>query len=204
MNTQPAALEVNINVEDSFIFPNERRIDERWGLAMEYLKERVERPKLENTLDANVFENDAVRLVMSSAGFFYEFNAMKESFFGSTRPITLERISDDEARSTLWDAVSLYRSGEGRVMVIYGPNYRDDYRHIFLGHYLGYEPIERGELKLDLPLFFRVDVDSMDNNALIGGAKGVAFFVRTRTGDNILLRVPQATVFSGVMNGVRD
>jgi hypothetical protein len=204
LNTQPATLEVNINVEDTFIFPNERRIDERWGLAMEYLKDRVERPVLENLLSANVFENDAVRLVMSSAGFFYEFNAMKESFFGSTRPITLERLSDDEARSTLWDAISLYRSGEGRVMVIYGPNYRDDYRHIFLGHYLGFEPIEKGELKLEMPLFFRVDVDSMDANVLVGGAKGVAFFVRTRAGENILIRVPQATTFSGVMNGVRD
>jgi hypothetical protein len=194
-------LEVNINVEDTFIFPNEKRVEDRWGLARDYLKDHV---RNRATHGGHSFENDAARVVICKEGFFYEFFDMPESFYGSTRAVSIERLTDDEARSSLWEAISLYRSGEGRVMVIYGPNYREDYRHIFLGHYLGYEPLERGEMKVEVPMFFRVDVDALETSGLVGGDKGVAFFIRTKQGENILIRLPREVAFSGVMQGIRD
>jgi hypothetical protein len=194
-----ANLEVNIGVEDAFFFPNERRVTARWALAIDYLKDRVA-----NTEEGDVFENDAVRLVISREGFYCEFVDSPTAFYGATRSVQIEHLRDDEVTAALWEAMTLYRAGHGRVMVIYGPDYNDNDEHIFVGHYDEGEPIERGDPKLEMPMFFRADIDEAVQNPLIDSGKGAAFMIRTRNGENLLLRVPNTTAVSAVMQGVRE
>ena len=59
-------------------------------------------------------------------------------------------------------------------------------------------------MKVEVPMFFRVDVDALEPSSLVGGDKGVAFFIRTKQGENILIRLPRQVAFSGVMQGIRD
>ncbi len=196
MNTN---LEVNIGVEDAFFFPNEKRVTARWSLAIDYLKERVQ-----NTHEGDVFENEAVRLVISSQGFFCEFLDSPTAFYGATRTVQIERVSDEDAIKALWEAITIYRAGQGRVMVIYGKDYNEDDEDIFVGHYDDQEPIERGDPKLDMPMFFRADVDADAPNALIESGRGAAVMIRTRDGQNLLLRAPHTTRVSAVLQGVRE
>ncbi len=185
-------LEVNLGMEDPLLSVG---VAEQWELAIDYLK---------GALDGLCLENDVVRLVISQDGFYYEFLDTPECFYGATRPVIGECISDEQAIQALFEALSLYRSGEGRVMVVYGPHYQHDDDHIFLGQYLGLEPIERGTPKLERPMFFRVDVDALETSPLIGTAKGTALLVRTTEGENILLRLPQDGQTTAIMLGIRE
>lgn len=191
----------------------------RWTLAIEFLKDRVDATRgpagtgkriLENdvfendVLENDVFENDAVRLAVSPEGFYVEFAASPGTFYGAMREVKVETVGDDEALILLWDAISLYRSGHGRVMVVYGPDYRERDDQVFVGCYAGLDPVERGFPRVEPPLFFRADVESAEPGGLVDGQRGTVLMVRGRDGRSRIVRVPEGPRLSGVMIGVRE
>lgn len=176
----------------------------RWTLAIEFLKDRVDARRGPAGTDELVFENAAARLAASPGGFYVEFAASPGTFYGAMREVRVETVGDDEVLVLLWDAISLYRSGRGSVMVVYGPQYRDDDDHVFVGCYAGLDPVERGFPRIEPPLFFRADVVAADDASLVGGPRGTILLVRGRDGRSRVVRVPEGPRLAGVMVGVRE
>ena len=154
--------------------------ERRYGLAIAYVK---------NAVKGSSYSNKVMRLIVSKHGFYAQSRNFPAAFYGDTGRVSSEIVSEDEALSAVWEAVALYRASEAQSLTCI---YSEITTDVFFGYRAHGEHYELGELQSTLPLHLRVMVDAQTEppSDLLGHAKGVFIYQRTRTGEHLLLRAP--------------
>jgi hypothetical protein len=176
------AFEVNTDIAlvdiDWEIF--EQLHDQRYGLAISYLKQVVK---------GNSFDNQVMDLKISEHGFYVQSKNFPAAFYGDTGAMTFTFVSDDEVQGVIFDAVSLYRSGDARsITCIYSDTTPPDF---FFGYRMnGDEVYHMNNLRMSLPLHLRVMVEAKEEIELLGACSGAIIYQRTLDGRHLLIRAP--------------
>jgi hypothetical protein len=154
--------------------------DQRYGLAISYLKQVVK---------GNSFDNQVMDLKISEHGFYVQSKNFPAAFYGDTGNATFSFISDDEVQGVIFDAVSLYRSGDARsITCIYSDSTPPD---LFFGYRInGEEVYDMNTLRMALPLHLRVMVEAKEEVELLGACTGAVIYQRTLDGRHLLIRAP--------------
>jgi hypothetical protein len=176
------AFEVNTDI--ALIDPDweifEQLHDQRYGLAISYLKHVVK---------GDTFDNQVITLNISEQGFYVQSKNFPAAFYGDTGNSSFSFISDDEVQGFIFDAVSLYRSGDARSLTcIYSEGSPPD---VFFGYRINEEErYEMNELRMALPLHLRVMVEAQEEVELLGASTGAVIYQRTLDGRHLLIRAP--------------
>jgi hypothetical protein len=176
------AFEVNTDI--ALIDPDweifEQLHDQRYGLAISYLKQVVK---------GNVFDNQVMDLKISEHGFYVQSKNFPAAFYGDTGDSSFSFLAPDEVQGVIFDAVSLYRSGDARsITCIYSDSAPPDF---FFGYRIhGEAPYQMGELRMALPLHLRVMVEAKEKVELLGTCTGTIIYQRTLDGKHLLIRAP--------------
>jgi hypothetical protein len=177
-----AAFEVNTDI--AFIDPDweifEQLHDQRYGLAIGYLKQLVK---------GDAFDNQVMTLNISEQGFYVQSKNFPAAFYGDTGASSFTFISEDEIQGIIFDAISLYRSGDARSLTcIYSEGTPPD---VFFGYRInGEEVYHFNELRMTLPLHLRVMVEAKEEVELLGASNGAIIYQRTLDGRHLLIRAP--------------
>ncbi len=177
-----AAFEVNTDI--SLIDPDweifEQLHDQRYGLAISYLKHVVK---------GNCFDNQVMDVSISERGFYVQSKNFPAAFYGDTGDSSFTFITPEEIQAIIFDAVSLYRSGDARSLTcIYSEGSPPD---VFFGYRINGEEIyQMNELRMTLPLHLRVMVESKEEVELLGASTGAIIYQRTLDGRHLLIRAP--------------
>lgn len=162
-------------------------------LIEDYLRDHVQ---------GSVFDNAVASLKIGTDGFCYQLQGFSATFHASTRVVSGEFISDDEVKQLLWEGMSTYRDCETQMFILYNSDYIRREESLFLGFRPGsdwddlsaelddsmFTRYERGQFRLDLPLFARLDVQSP--SGVLGLREGTLLLLRTHQNENLLLRLP--------------
>lgn len=193
---EPAAFE--INTDAALVDPDWEAFvehhDERYGLAIHHLKSLVKGRR---------FDNDAMKLRVGENGFYLQSRRFPAAFFGGTDHPDVSFVDEDEARSLVWEATALYRSGDAQSLTcVYDDGDPPD---VFFGYRVsGLERYELGSLQGGLPLHARVMVDAHGPSELIDARHGALVYQRTGDGRHLVLRrVGRARPFHP-MAAIRD
>jgi hypothetical protein len=176
------AFEVNTDI--AFIDPDwdvfEQLHDQRYGLAISYLKQVVK---------GHTFDNHVMSLNISEQGFYVQSKNFPAAFYGDTGASSFSFVSNEDIQGIIFDAVSLYRSGDARSMTcIYSESSPPD---VFFGYRInGEEVYHFNELRMTLPLHLRVMVEAKEEVELLGAACGAIIYQRTLDGRHLLIRAP--------------
>jgi hypothetical protein len=176
------AFEVNTDI--AFIDPDweifEQLHDQRYGLAIGYLKQLVK---------GDAFDNQVMTLNISEQGFYVQSKNFPAAFYGDTGASSFTFISEDEIQGIIFDAISLYRSGDARSLTcIYSEGTPPD---VFFGYRInGEEVYHFNELRMTLPLHLRVMVEAKEEVELLGASNGAIIYQRTLDGRHLLIRAP--------------
>jgi hypothetical protein len=176
------AFEVNTDI--ALIDPDweifEQLHDQRYGLAISYLKQVVK---------GDTFDNQVMSLNIGEQGFYVQSKNFPAAFYGDTGNSSFSFISDEEVQGFIFDAVSLYRSGDARSLTcIYSESSPPD---VFFGYRIsGEERYEMNELRLTVPLHLRVMVEAKEPVELLGACSGAVIYQRTLDGRHLLIRAP--------------
>lgn len=171
--------EVNTDIE--LVSPSWEEFTElhekRYGLAIAYVKSAVK---------GTSYSNDAMRLVVSEQGFFTQSRNFPAAFYGDMGEAEVTFISDEEAAIVAWEAMAHYRSGEAQSFTAIYSSFPAD---VFFGYRIGEsERFELGQAQVGLPLHLRVMLDAPDPSGLLGAAKGIVIYQRTKSGEHLLLK----------------
>jgi hypothetical protein len=148
------AFEVNTDI--ALIDPDwemfEQLHDQRYGLAISYLKQVVK---------GDTFDNQVMDLKISERGFYVQSKNFPAAFYGDTGNSSFSFISSEDVQGIIFDAVSLYRSGDARsITCIYSEGQPPDF---FFGYRVsGEDSYQMGELRMALPLHLRVMVEAKE------------------------------------------
>jgi hypothetical protein len=176
------AFEVNTDI--AFIDPDweifEQLHDQRYGLAIGYLKQLVK---------GDAFDNQVMTLNISEQGFYVQSKNFPAAFYGDTGVSSFTFIPEDEIQGIIFDAISLYRSGDARSLTcIYSEGTPPD---VFFGYRInGEEVYHFNELRMTLPLHLRVMVEAKEEVELLGASNGAIIYQRTLDGRHLLIRAP--------------
>lgn len=176
------AFEVNTDI--ALIDPDwdifEQLHDQRYGLAISYLKQVVK---------GNAFDNQVMDLKISERGFYVQSKNFPAAFYGDTGNSSFSFISDNEVQGVIFDAVSLYRSGDARsITCIYSDTTPPDF---FFGYRMnGEEVCHMNDLRMALPLHLRVMIEAKEEVELLGACTGALIYQRTLDGRHLLIRSP--------------
>jgi hypothetical protein len=173
-----------VNTDLALVDPDweifEQLHDQRYGLAISYLKQLVK---------GNTFDNQVMDLKISERGFYVQSKNFPAAFYGDTGSSSFSFISDDEVQGIIFDAVSLYRSGDARSLTcIYREGQPPD---LFFGYRITGEDIyQMGEIRMATPLHLRVMVEAKEKVELLGACCGAVIYQRTLDGRHLLIRAP--------------
>ncbi|MGL4611331.1 MAG: hypothetical protein ACRCYY_16925 [Trueperaceae bacterium] len=173
-----------VNTDLALIDPDweifEQLHDQRYGLAISYLKQVV---------DGHTFDNKVMNLKISEKGFYVQSKNFPAAFYGDTGASSFSFIPDDEIQGIIFDAVSLYRSGDARSLTcIYTEGTPPD---VFFGYRInGDEVYHMNTLRMTLPLHLRVMVEAQEEVELLGACSGAIIYQRTLDGRHLLIRAP--------------
>lgn len=173
-----------VNTDIALIDPDwevfEQLHDQRYGLAISYLKQVVK---------GNTFDNQVMDLKISERGFYVQSKNFPAAFYGDTGDSSFTFLSDSEVQGVIFDAVSLYRSGDARSMTcIYNDTSPPDF---FFGYRMnGEEVYHLNSLRMSLPLHLRVMVEAKEEVELLGACTGAIIYQRTLDGKHLLIRAP--------------
>ena len=176
------AFEFEINTDAALVDPDweafVERHDERYGLAIHHLKSLVKGRR---------FDNDAMKLRVGPSGFYLQSRRFPAAFFGGTDLPEVSFVDEDEARSLVWEATALYRSGDAQSLTcVYDDG---DPPEVFFGYRVGStERYELGELQGGLPLHARVMIDAQEPSELIAARYGTLVYQRSADGRHVVLR----------------
>lgn len=174
--------EFEINTDAALVDPDweafVERHDERYGLAIHHLKSLVKGRR---------FDNDAMKLRVGPQGFYLQSRRFPAAFFGGTDHPDVTFVDEDEARSLVWEATALYRSGDAQSLTcVYDDG---DPPEVFFGYRVGAtERYELGDLQGGLPMHARVMIDSGEPTDLIAARHGALVYQRTPDGRHVVLR----------------
>lgn len=171
-----------INTDAALVDPDweafVERHDERYGLAIHHLKSLVKGRR---------FDNDAMKLRVGPNGFYLQSRRFPAAFYGATDHADVAFVSEDEARSLVWEATALYRSGDAQSLTCVYDD--DDPPDVFFGYRIGTnERYELGELQGGLPLHARVMIDALEPSDLVHERQGTLVYQRTTDGRHVVLR----------------
>lgn len=184
MTSELATAGFEINTDASLIEPDwevfAAEHDRRYGLAISYLKSRVQ---------GDSYDNQVMELRVGRQGFYAQSRRFPAAFFGDTTAPARSFITEEEAEGVAWEAMALYRSGEAQSLTcVYSaqdpPDVFFGYRVVRQQHY------EFGMLRPALPLHLRVIVDAGEPFDPLGSESGVLIYQRTSAGDHLLLQAP--------------
>ena len=176
------AFEFEINTDAALVDPDWEAFvehhDERYGLAIHHLKSLVKGRR---------FDNEAIKLRVGPGGFYLQSRRFPAAFFGGTEAPDVTFVDEDEARSLVWEATALYRSGDAQSLTcVYDDG---DPPEVFFGYRVGErERYELGALQGGLPLHARVMIDADAPSDLVGAARGALVYQRTFDGRHVVLR----------------
>jgi hypothetical protein len=173
-----------VNTDIALIDPDwdifEQLHDQRYGLAISYLKHVVK---------GNTFDNQVMNLHISEQGFYVQSKNFPAAFYGDTGASSFTFVPDNEIQGIIFDAISLYRSGDARSLTsIYREGSPPD---LFFGYRINEEDVyEMGGLRMTLPLHLRVMVEAQEEVEVLGAASGAIIYQRTLDGRHLLIRAP--------------
>jgi hypothetical protein len=176
------AFEVNTDI--ALIDPDwevfEQLHDQRYGLAISYLKQVVK---------GHTFDNQVMSLNISEQGFYVQSKNFPAAFYGETGDSSFSFISNDQIQGIIFDAISLYRSGDARSLTcVYSEGSPPD---VFFGYRIHGEEVYRmNDLRLTIPLHLRVMVEAKEEVELLGACSGAIIYQRTLDGKHLLIRAP--------------
>ncbi|MFN8509805.1 MAG: hypothetical protein U0Z75_04500 [Deinococcaceae bacterium] len=161
---------------------------------------------LRDSLQGVTLENDVaqLRIGRDKLGFYYQLRNYTSTFQGATLPYDRDELTQEACRQLIWEAISAYRNREAQVFLIYETDYVFNENSHFLGFYPGSSwdnendpsedaaPIEQGNLRLEIPLFARLDIDSPTP---IGGLKKGTLIVFRLKQHILLMTIPASEVF---------
>jgi hypothetical protein len=177
-------LTFEVNTDIALIDPDwevfEQLHDQRYGLAISYLKHVVK---------GDTFDNQVMDLKISERGFYVQSKNFPAAFYGDTANVGFSFISESEVQGVIFDAVSLYRSGDARSLTcIYNDAQPPDF---FFGYRLnGEEVYHMNSLRMAPPLHLRVMVEAKEEVELLGACAGAIIYQRTLDGRHLLIRAP--------------
>jgi hypothetical protein len=167
--------------------------EQRYGLAIAYLKSAVE---------GSSYSNAVMKVVVGETGFYAQSRAFPSAFYGDLGVTERRYLSEEEAQAITWEALALYRAGEAQSLTVVYSSAPSD---VFFGYRIGEaERYELGQPKTALPLHLRVMVDAPQPTELLGEAKGVLLYQRTERGEHLLLRAPGRRQPFPLLDGFRE
>ena len=154
--------------------------DHRYGLAIKHFKSLVK---------GDAYDNEVMKLRVGRHGFYAQSRRFPAAFFGDTALPETGFVSEEEARTAVWEAVAHYRSGEAHSLTcVYSDQ---EATAVFFGYRLGtMERYEFGALRSGLPLHLRVLIDSGEPSEILAARSGVFIYQRTELGKHLVIRAP--------------
>ena len=172
--------------------------EQRYGLAIDYVKE---------TVHGEAYDNAIMTMIAGDTGFFVQSKNFPAAFYGETRKAEVREISEAEVNEITWEAIALYRSGEVQSLTcIYNERHPPD---VFFGYCIDspnghnyYESL--GFLRSQAPIHLRVNIDSQQEENIIGNRKGTVIYQRCSDGRHILLKAPGKLQAFPLLDGFLD
>ncbi len=151
-----------------------------------------------------VYQNPAVRIVVSEAGAYYELEDLKEEFGGAAgEHIERQFVTEKDAVELLARAVGVFKGATFdntrriSAIVLYARRGLADRKNSFIFEYQPDElvptqvPFEIGKFQEGvLPLFYKVTIDSDLAQEAIGMERGMVFCMSNAGDRNLLVRIP--------------
>lgn len=171
----------------------------RYQVMIDYIKAQVG--------DGSEYINDLVKVVLSERGCYYEFRDMPEEFSGAVGSnFTYEFVGFQQSVKLIEQVQHIIaENSEGNtrelaVLAVYGRDglYNRDQAYVY--HRNTDEEMEdiiptvSGYLRTGtLPLFLKMKADSDIVVPVLGGYRGVMFFVANLTDQHLIVRIPHDT-----------
>lgn len=166
-----------------------------YQVMIDYIKDQIG--------EGREYLNSLVRVVLSERGCYYEFRDMPEEFSGALgsgfRHEFVGTRDSLELLRTIHELARQPESPETReisLMVIYGWDGLFRREDAFIYHWSRRNGEEEGPMVVglyrpeQLPLFFKLKIDSDLAVPLLGARKGVLFFVANLSDQHLLVRIP--------------
>jgi hypothetical protein len=186
-----------VNTDISFIDPDWEMFEElhnrRYGLAIGYLKSVVQ---------GEAFDNQVMNIRVSQEGFYVQSKNFPAAFYGDMGNAKTEFVTEEEARTVVFEAFALYRAGDARSLTcVYNEGQPTD---VFFGYRINEdECYELGHKRSSLPLHLRVMVEANEDSDLLGSSYGALIYQRMIDGRHLVIRAPRDALLNSFISEAR-